>query len=272
MKKLNVLRRRRKHVHGMASMDFYACQSGIRHWNGSYKVFSAVLILALCLILDRPRVSVFIICSMGLLNMAGNRVSPGNYLRLLKIPAAFAVMGSAALMIGISAEPAGDFQISLPWFWLYVTEEGMVHALEVVLKAMGALSAMFVLALSTPAGELAAVLRKARLPGVVTELMYMVYRFIFILAEVHRTMRNAAVSRLGDVDFKTSCSTFGQIGGNLLILSLKKANTYYDAMVSRGYEGEFCFWEEEKPVKAWQIPALVGYVMILVFCRLTEGL
>ena len=78
-------------------------------------------------------------------------------------------------------------------------------------------------------------------------------------------MKAAAVSRLGYVDFKTSCRSFGQTGGNLFLLSLRKANTYYDAMVSRGYEGELVFWEEEKPVKLWQVGILAMYAAGLVF-------
>ena len=49
----------------------------------------------------------------------------------------------------------------------------------------------------------------------------------------------------------------------MLIVSLKKANTYYDAMESRGYEGEMPFWEQEKPVRMWQILALAAYTMAL---------
>ncbi|MEY8390165.1 cobalt ECF transporter T component CbiQ [Lachnospiraceae bacterium] len=263
---------RREHSHGPVSIDFYASQSGIRQWNGCYKVFAAVFVLILCLILDTPLVSGFIILTMGILNVTGNRVELVNYMKLLKIPVIFLVMGSVAIAAGFAAEPAGDFSISLHWFYIYLTKKGLIRALQLFLKAMAAVSAMYVMTLSTPAGELAFVLQKARLPGVLTELMYILYRFIFILTEVHRNMKTAASSRLGHVDFKTSCATFGKIGGNLLILSMKKANTYYDAMVSRGYAGEFSLWEEEKPVKAWQVLALACYSSVLVCLRLAEGL
>lgn len=263
---------RREHFHGAAGIDFYACRSGIRDWNGCYKIVSAALALLLCLILDTPLVSGFIIFTMGVLNIKGNNVSLGNYLLLLRIPIAFLALGSIAIILGVSVEPAGDWCISLHWFWLYVTKAGLVRALELFVKAMGAVSAMYFMALSTPAGELAAALQKMHMPKLLAELMHMIYRFIFILTEVHRAMKTAAVSRLGDVDFKTSCTVFGQMGGNLLVLSLKKANIYYDAMVSRGYEGEFPFWEEEKPLAVWQIPALIFYLSVLVLLRLLEEL
>ena len=46
-------------------------------------------------------------------------------------------------------------------------------------------------------------------------------------------MKNSAKARQGYCDFKTSCYTFGSIASNMFIISLKKANAYYDAMEAR---------------------------------------
>lgn len=252
--------RHHHHSHGAKSIDYYACQSGLRHWNDSYKVLSACIILVLCIVLSNPWVSVTVILTMGIINLWGNRVSIHTYIGLLKIPIAFLVLGTVAIALGISKQPLGDYNLWLHWGYLYFTKTGIRQALELFLKAMGAVSAMYLMALSTPASELIGVLRKAHVPKIIVELMNMIYRFIFILTEVQSNMKTAAVSRLGYVDFKTSCYSFGQTGGNLFILSLKKANTYYDAMVSRCYEGDLPFWEEEKQIKAWQIGLLAVYV------------
>lgn len=260
--------RHHRQFHGTGSMDYYAAQSELRKWNGSYKVIAACMVLLLCLILNRLEISATVIVSMGIVNIWANQVSFRDYAGFLKIPMAFLLLGSAVIAFGISEYPAGDFRISLHWCYLYVSREGMRQALELFFKSMGAVSAMYFLALSTPAGELAGVLRKAHVPKVVVELMHMIYRFIFILTKVQGNMKAAAVSRLGYVDFKTSCRSFGQTGGNLFLLSLRKANTYYDAMVSRGYEGELIFWEEEKPVKLWQAGILAIYAAGLIFLYL----
>lgn len=257
--------RRRHFVHGAGSMDYYASQSGLRKWNDSYKVIAACTALLLCLILNRLEVSAAVLISMGIVNVWANQVPFRDYVGFLKIPIAFLVLGSAAIACGVSAQPAGDYRISLHWCYLYLSKEGIRQAVELFFKAMGSVSAMYFLALSTSAGELAGVLRKAHVPKIIVELMNMIYRFIFILTKVQRNMKTAAVSRLGYVDFKTSCRSFGQTGGNLFLLSLRKADTYYDAMVSRGYEGEFLFWEEEKPVKFWQAGILAIYVLGLLF-------
>ena len=252
-----------RHSHKLADMDFYACHSGLRDWNGCYKVGSALWILLLCLVLDNLWVSIFVIVTMGALNRKGNRIEIRAYLRLLRIPIFFLATGCAVLAFEISKEPAGEWSVALYQCYLYADAERLWQAAKLFFRAMGAVSAMYFMALSTPAWELASVLQKIHVPKVFTELMHMIYRFIFILAKVRKTMKMAACSRMGDMDFKTSCRTFGQIGGNLLIVSLKKANTYYDAMESRGYEGEMPFWEQEKPVRMWQILALAAYTMAL---------
>ena len=81
--------------------------------------------------------------------------------------------------------------------------------------------------------------------------------------DTHSRMKNSAESRLGYVDFKTSCYSFGQVASNLLIVSLKRGNDYYNALESRCYDGELRFLEEEKPVKVRQIILAAVFVILL---------
>lgn len=253
-----------RHSHGVGNIDYYASQSGIRHWNNSFKAFSSCMVLLLCILLDQPVISVTVMVTMGMVNIGANHVPARGYFGMLKVPLAFLALGCIIIAVGISKQPLGDYRVFLCGHYFYATQEGVGDATALFLKAMGAVSAMYALTLSTPASELAGVLKKAHVPKVIVELMNMMYRFIFILTDVQGRMKTAAASRLGYVDFKASCYSFGQIGGNLFLVSLKKANTYYDAMVSRGYDGDLPFWEEEKPVKFWQFGALALYVCCLV--------
>lgn len=253
----------RHHAHSVQTMDFYAFQSGLKDWNGGYKVVSALLILLLCIALDDIWVSLTVLITLGMINVIGNRVPVRQYLELLKIPIVFLVLGCVAVAFGISKTPTGDYSVSLHWFYLYLKKADIISAIELFLKAMGAVSAMYFMALSTTAGELISVLRKAHVPKLIVELMNMIYRFIFILTEVQGKMKRASVSRLGYVDFRTSCGSFGKIAGNLFILSLKKADTYYDAMISRCYDGEILFLEEEKRVTPVQIAGMAMYLLAL---------
>lgn len=131
-------------------------------------------------------------------------------------------------------------------------------------KALGAVSALYMMTLTTPLSEIIAVLRKAHVPKLIIELMNMIYRYIFIMIDTHSRMKNSAESRLGYCDFKTSCYSFGQVASNLLVVSLKRGNNYYNALEARCYNGDLQFLEEEKQVKAGQIVMAVIFIIILL--------
>ena len=109
-----------------------------------------------------------------------------------------------------------------------------------------------------------AVLHKIHCPSLFTELMHMIYRYIFILLEVQHNMQISAEARLGFCDFRTSCYSFGQIAANLFIVALKKANAYYDAMEARCYDGTLCFLEEKKKLPLPYIIASGTFFLFLV--------
>lgn len=256
----------RGHHHGEGgfSIDYYAYGSGLRNLNPVFKVLFSVAVLILTIGLDHPAVSFFVILSMGLLTVLKGRVDFHDYCSLMTIPVVFLLMGSVAIAIGVSKTPVGPYDLNLHFFHLYVTADSVNKALVLILKAFGAVSAMFMLTLSTPSCEIISALRKLHVPKLIIELMNMIYRYIFIMLDTQRKMKNAAESRLGYCDFKTSCASFGGIASNLLIVSLKRANAYFDAMESRCYDGELLFLEEEKPVKGQQIAIAVGYLGVLI--------
>ena len=245
-------------------IDYYAYSSGIRNWNAAFKVLLSMTVLLFCIIADNLYVSSAVVLSMALFTIGKGKVDAMDYVHLMTIPLTFMILGSIAIAAGFSKEALGDYRIDLKICYLYTSASGIRRCLNVFMKAWGAVSAMYLMTLSTPASELISVLRKAHIPKVVVELMNMIYRFIFIMLEVHEKMKISAQSRLGYVDFRTSCKSFGNTASNLLVVSLKKANAYYDAMISRCYDGDFVFLEEEKPVTGMQLAGGAAYLCCLV--------
>ena len=252
------------HGDGNFSIDYYAYASGLRSVNPVFKVLFSVAVLLLTICLNQPLVSVFVIVSMGLFTVKKGGVDFHAYCSLMTIPIAFMLMGSAAIAAGFSTKPIGEYNLNLHLFYLYATKSSISQALFLILKAFGAVSAMFMLTLSTPSNEIISALRKLHVPKLIVELMNMIYRYIFIMMDTQRKMKNSAESRLGYCYFKTSCLSFGGIASNLFIVSLKKANAYYDAMESRCYDGELRFLEEEKPIRKKQMVFAFLYLILLI--------
>ena len=91
------------------------------------------------------------------------------------------------------------------------------------------------------------------------------------MIDTHSRMKNSAESRLGYCDFKTSCYSFGQVASNLLVVSLKRGNNYYNALEARCYNGDLQFLEEEKQVKAGQVVmAVIFIIILLLICFFTK--
>lgn len=252
-----------KEVKTIYTIDYYAYVSGMKHWNSKFKAIVAVAALLFCIGADKVWVSVLVFLPMSFLTVFAGRFSWKNYLALLRIPLAFLLMGTAAIVIGLSPVPYGDAYVSVLGYYLYLTKDGLWLAFRLILKAIAALSAMYMLVLSTPASEIICIFRRLHVPKIILELMNMIYRFIFVMMDTQCSMRLAAESRLGFWGFRTSCRSFGSTAGNLFVVSLKKAGVYYDALTARCYDGELMFLEEEKKLNGRQIWIAVSYFLIL---------
>lgn len=254
-----------KHKHiSIYSIDFYACSSKLNILNDTFKVVLAVIILLLCIILNDIYVSLFVILTMAIFTIYKGGISFFDYMWLFTIPLTFMILASLAIAIGISRNPLGEYNLNLHMFYLYSSNKNIFNAINIFLKAFGAVSSMYMMVLSTTASSIISVLRKLHIPAIIIELMDIIYRFIFILVDSNKSMKTAAESRLGYVDFKRACYSFGNTASNLLIVSLKKADNYYNAMESRCYEGEMCFLEEEKDIEIIQVIIAMLYVLSII--------
>lgn len=253
------------HKHGEGySIDFYAYASKIRHWNAEFKVYLSVLTLVLCIVFNNPYVSATVIIAMAYLTVIKGKIPSAEYLSILAIPITFILLSTFTIAIDFSKQPIGQYNLYLGFCYVFTSTVQLKKMVFLILKIFAAISALQMMTLSTPTSEIIYVLRKAHVPKLIVELMSLIYRYIFILMDVFTKMKSSAKSRQGYCDFKTSCYTFGSIASNMLIISLRKANAYYDAMESRCYDGDLVFLEEDKNVEVIQIVFSAVFIIILV--------
>lgn len=253
------------HKHGEGfSIDFYAYTSKIRHWNPTFKVALSVITLILCIALDNPYVSAMVIIAMAYLTIVKGELPIGEYLPILAVQIGFILLGTFTIAIDFSKQPIGQYNLYLGFSYVVTSQAKLKEAVLLILKVFAAISALQMMTLSTPSSEIIYVLRKAHVPKLIVELMNIIYRYIFILMDVYTKMKNSAESRQGYCDIKTSYYTFGSIASNMLVISLKKANAYYDAMEARCYDGDLMFLEEDKKVETIQIVAAAAFIFLLI--------
>lgn len=257
------------HVHGQGfyEIDRLAQQSKLNGWNTCLKFLFTASLLIISVFIGNPQANLLIIFITTYLTVVVGGLSLRTYIKLLFIPVFFILTSSVVILLEASKTLPidGVFQFRIFSLYVYTTYRQIQTVINLWGKAFGALSAMYFLTLSTPVTELILVLEKLHCPGLIIELMNMIYRFIFIMISTENEMRQAASSRLGYSTYRTSLRTFGFIASNLLIVSIKRANAYYDALESRLYNGKLRFLSKEKPIEMPHLIFMVLTVIYLIF-------
>ena len=117
-----------------------------------------------------------------------------------------------------------------------------IHAAALLAcRAYGAVCCLYFLSLTIPMQEIIMMLGAMHLPPLIIELMYLIYRYIFLLLDIQHRMTIAASSRLGYASLRSSWFSFTHISGNLLAASFSRSNNCLDAMDARCYNGRLRF-------------------------------
>lgn len=192
---------------------------------------------ALCLNLAAGgvRVSVSLMAlAAGLTLLAG--VSPATLLRRLAVPTMLAFVALATQLAWIRT---GDVAWQLPLLhWsLSLTSDGLRQGLELAARILGGMSVLLCATLTTPLTELVRTARFLRCPAVLSELLLIIYRYLFLLLEEGERIRNAQTARLGYAGFRSGLASSGVLGGMLLLRTYDRAERNMTAMRARGYQG-----------------------------------
>lgn len=261
------------HHHGaFLSIDQHAQRSRLNGRNPAVKALFAAGCAVLCVAADSPALSAYFFASMLALTVAVGGTPLRYYLRLLTVPALFILAGALAILLEISPAPDGVWNLALFGRYATVTAAGQLRALSVIARAFGAVSCLYMLSLSTPLHEIIGVLRRARIPDVVVELMYLVYRYIFVLLESYENMKTAAGARFGYRGWRAALQTSLQNARNLLFLSFRRSSDCFAAMESRCYDGEIRFLERTAPARWCEAVFVAGYLAVAAAVWITEYL
>lgn len=246
-------------------IDRLAYMSKLKDVDPLLKMIFALAGIVICLWANSFAMSVIIAAVMLTLIMCAGGTKWKDVRQLLTIPAAFVVIGSAAiaLSIGNSAENmSASFHIGGLYIGLGIG--GAETAFRVMLKCFGSVSCMYFLSLTTPMADLFGLLRNSIIPNFIVEIMELIYRYIFVLYDAANRMYIAQDSRLGYSTLKTSYHSTGFLAANLFVRAYRQAEKTYTAMEARGYDGEIELSKGEYTRKASQYISMLSLVVILV--------
>ena len=244
------------------TLEYYSYNSKINSWNPHLKFWYSMVLIVLGIILSNIYISISIVFICGFITIFLGKISLKKYIDFFKVPIIFLLISVAVININFSKNITDFYYFNVGDLYIYTTDENIKKSCILFWRALSGVSSMYMLALSTPLNEIIYVMKKARTPKIIIELMYLVYRFIFIMRDSYKSMRKSIESRLGFRDYRTSLLSFGKIISNILIVSLRKSNSFYDSMESRDYKGEIRFFIKEKGINK---KAIIGMGLSIIY-------
>ena len=248
--------------------DRYAYQSNLRRMDPIAKLFLSFVTAAICLLCSGICTGIGTLLMMGALTVLWGGVRPRVFLRFLRIPLAFVMLGCVTVMIeSYPADTAVLFGVSVGSSVWGVTADSLFRGIGIVSKSMGVIASMYFLTLNTPMTDVTFALHQLHIPQLMIELMDLIYRFIFVLSDTAGQIRTAQHSRLGYVGFRRSMHSAGTLASMVFLRAWNKGDKIYSALESRGYTGTLLTLSEgyEKGTVCYGIAGMTAVLQLVCF-------
>lgn len=244
-------------------LDSIAQESAFRQIHPGTKLLLGLGTLLICLLSPSPLVPLLSGVVLSLVLIIPARVSPIVYGELLLGPAIFTVISIVVLLFLLGGGPVVWQFSPVPGITLTVTEGAIRQSTLVLCRVFGCSVALFFIVLTTPMTDLFNVMKRARVPIELIDLMMIIYRYIFIVYDQANEIWQAQVMRLGYSRPGEAIRSFSTLCGMLFITSWNAGEDLVRAMDCRCYNGVFPSLEQTEPVRVRSLAPVVVWLAIL---------
>lgn len=194
------------------------------------------------------------------------------YLKLLSLPVVFLILSLSALVLGFGLlNNRTSFEADIAWgiplgsMYVYLSQQGIEQARVVFFRAIALTSCSYFILLTVPLFEIIRVLNRLGCPALITELMVLMYRFIFTLANTAGELLTAQQARMGYGTWRVGMRSLGLLVGQLLQRTLHHYQQMSLGLAARGYRGELRVWHRRRyrANRRYIAEAIAGYFVLL---------
>ena len=161
-------------------------------------------------------------------------------------------------------------ELDLRLFTITITDNGLTIFFTVLIKSFLSILLVASLMLSTDEKELFYGLRKMKVPRIMVSIMFLMYRYIFLIREESRMGQMAINSRVFQKSYHTVNRRIAYLMGNLFIKSFDRAENIYKSMESRGFDGEFHITRRTSKSSGPGIAFLLTFIIIPASIKIVE--
>ncbi len=248
----------------MILVDKLCYLSKLRYVNAGEKFAFAMLTLIFCIVSRSIAMGIFVMAVTSFLTVNRGGISPARYTKLMMVPLTFLLLSTAAIIINISKTPLEAFALPIGSYYITGSWSSVLQGVQLIVTAMASVSCLYFLSLNTTMTDILSVLRRLHCPALLTELMLLIYRYIFVLLDVAYYISTSQNSRLGHKDLRTSIHSFAGLVQALFIRAMKRSRSLYDAMEARCYDGEILVLEENHPANGKHIAMITIFELFLL--------
>ncbi len=194
------------------------------------------------------------------------------YCKLLWFSSLFFVISSPAFLVNISPQliplPIDSlWGVKLGGFSVYISWDNLEKIGIIMGRSIACLSALFFIILTVTFLEIVAVLNKLKVPIIITELLLLTYRFIFILGETAQNLLIAQQGRGGYNNHKLALKSIGLLIGNLFKQTIIRYRDFSLGVNARGFNGDFKFLNTKKYSYSsrYMLEFLTGYIILILW-------
>jgi cobalt/nickel transport system permease protein len=228
------------------------------------KVLFAVCGVTAASLSNTPSQTLLITLLLTATTILGAKIPISSYLKVLAAPMLFLLVSGLTLAVSVVVSR------SYPWFVLSFPEQQQFLALKVCSRSLGCMAALLFLAFTTPLNDIISLLRKFRCPSILTDLMTLCFRTLFVFTDVIHDVSTAQSSRMGYATTRNAMNSLGILIAALMVQVWQRSMMLHQSALSRANDGPLYFLTPEYPwARSSMITAVTAGTFLIILAVLT---
>lgn len=224
----------------MLLIDKYAYTNNLTEINPKIKGSIGLIFLITSMAFKNIFCLISIITFMSALIVFLAKIDLKSYLKLVKIPMYFLIMGVLINLINISFDSKGlIYSLNIMSLNIGISNKSIITSVHILFRAIACLTCIYFFILTTPFNQIIFLLKKLHISDTVIELSMLVYRFIFIFLEEVSDIRKSQQLRFGYINLKTSYNSVGILGNMLFKRMMKRYDEMCISLDIKLYDSKF---------------------------------
>ncbi len=224
----------------MLEIDNCAYLNNIKDVNPLIKLGITFIGVIASMLTQNANIHILIMLFMTALILFIARVDMKLYIKCLKIPIIFLIIGIGLNLINISFENKDYiFNVNILGLYIGTTEFAVKSSVNILLRAMSCIISIYFLILTTPFNQLIIVLKKIHIPHTLIELMILIYRFIFIFIEEAEEIYKSQQLKFGYTNLRTSYNSMSLLIKTLFFRMMRRYEDMSISLDIKLYDGKF---------------------------------